>query len=465
MKKYILVAWLCCLTYTLQAQTNCKIDFNLVNYPDSILYIKGNYGEQILNIDTLHKDKDNSFHLRKPLYKGIYKAGNEKADFFSFVVSEDTDFALTMYPSGYGEALRSPENNLFIQFQYAVNMGSVREYQIKKAIRETTDETTQTRLFRSLDSLNKAMVGYEFEFFKKHPDHISTKIMLSLQDPKIPIEFLDPTGKQLDTNKAYDYFLYMRDHYWDNIPLENDFWLRTPYFYPKFKAYINELAVSNADSVYANLKHFLNICLQRGASAAYRYAIEYYLDYLFPRPLSFDEIMYVHLVDDFINADKVEWMPISEIQKHKTHADEVRKRLPGQPARDLVLKDIDGKAHSLLKTNHRYVLLLVWSHGCSHCVKEFPSLLEFYNKNSKELDMEIFAVEIGVDHAQWKSYVRENPMPWINVYAPHPLSQYGYPMSQTPDFYLINHKGEIVSHTILYPHLFQIMEGLIKSHR
>ena len=465
MKTYISATLLWCLTCVLQAQNNCKIDFTLVNYPDSVLYIKGNYGEQILNIDTLFKDKNNTFHLRKPLHKGIYRAGNNEIDFFSFVVNEDYDFALTVYPSGRGEALRSVENNLFMQFQYVVSMGSVREYQIKKAIQETTDETVQNRLFQSLDSLNKAMIGYEFEFFKEHPDHISTKIMLSLQDPKIPVDFLDPTGKQPDTNKVQDYILYMRNHYWDSIPLENDFWLRTPYFYPKFKAYMNELATPEADSVYANLKRFLNICRQRGALAAYRYAIEYYLGYLSPRSLSFDEIMYVHLVDDFIATDNADWLPVSELQKHKTHADKVRKRLPGQPARELVLKDADGKTHSLLNTGHRYVLLLFWSHGCTHCVKELPALLKFYDKYHEKLDMEIFAVEIGPDRIQWKNYISENPMPWVNVYAPHPLSQYDYPMSQTPDFYLIDHKGKIVSHTILYPHVLQILENLAKSHR
>lgn len=463
MKKLLLTSLLCCLAGSLHAQVSCNIDFTLVNYPDSVLYIKGNYGNKPLNIDTLHRNKAHTFHLRKTLRKGIYRANNGTLDLFSFVVNEDSIFSLTMYSSGRGEVLHSMENALFIQFQYVVNMSSVQEYQLKKALQQTSEKNRKALLLHSLDSLNKAITGYEFEFFKMHPNHVATQMMLFLQDPPIPPDFQNPANQQSDTAKAQDYLLYLREHYWDNVPLENEFWLRTPYFHPKFKAYINELAAPRADSVYANLKQFLNQCRKRHAHAAYRYAIEYYLEYLFPRPISFDEIMYVKLIDDFVNADKAEWMPISEIQKHKKHADEVRKFLPGQKAKKLVLKDPENNTHSLPNTKHRYMLLMIWSHECSHCMKELPSLLSFYEQHHEDLDLEIFAVEVGNNPAEWKKHIQENPMPWVNVYAEHPLSQYDYPMVQTPDFYLINQKGEIISHTVLYPHLLQILKQLAEN--
>ena len=85
---------------------------------DSIVYVKGAYGQQnSIILDTLHLKKDGEFVLKGRFNSGIVVVASPKEDLFSFVLDKDSRFSLDIYPDGFYEVKGSLENDRYLEFQ------------------------------------------------------------------------------------------------------------------------------------------------------------------------------------------------------------------------------------------------------------------------------------------------------------------------------------------------------------
>ena len=84
----------------------------------------------------------------------------------------------------------------------------------------------------------------------------------------------------------------------------------------------------------------------------------------------------------------------------------------GNPAPDFILDDGSGKKLSELDIAENYILVF-WSSGCSHCLKEIPQLYQL----SEELNTtkyKVIAVGLEEDTFKWTNEVVKYPN-FINV--------------------------------------------------
>jgi len=72
---------------------------------------------------------------------------------------------------------------------------------------------------------------------------------------------------------------------------------------------------------------------------------------------------------------------------------------------------------NLAEVNHEYTLLIFWAEDCGHCKKEIPKFKQVYDslKAVSEIDLEVFAVCTSIENDDWRKFIIEKELNWINV--------------------------------------------------
>lgn len=92
-------------------------------------------------------------------------------------------------------------------------------------------------------------------------------------------------------------------------------------------------------------------------------------------------------------------------------------------------------------------LLLFWSTGCSHCLKEVPELYEFMKKHKKTS-----VIAFGIEHEkfEWDEYIKKL-YGWHNVMGTHPESKWEnevvktYQLTGTPTYFILDKDKKIIA--------------------
>jgi peroxiredoxin len=114
---------------------------------------------------------------------------------------------------------------------------------------------------------------------------------------------------------------------------------------------------------------------------------------------------------------------------------------------DPVLKDINGKSVALSSLRGKYVLLTFWSSESRDCITENLQLKEFYRTYNRK-GFEIYQISVDADEAKWKSAVKFDELPWINVREEDPLKQRNvllFNVKSVPANFLFDPQGNIIA--------------------
>ncbi|MBA3705010.1 MAG: TlpA family protein disulfide reductase, partial [Bacteroidetes bacterium] len=103
--------------------------------------------------------------------------------------------------------------------------------------------------------------------------------------------------------------------------------------------------------------------------------------------------------------------------------------------------DTTGTYKELYAVKSKYTVLIFWDHDCGHCKKEVPKLAELYKK-VKAKGVEVYAIETEDKPAEWKKFIRENNLNWINVHESdaykRAVTKKIYDIYSTPVTYLLD---------------------------
>jgi peroxiredoxin len=87
--------------------------------------------------------------------------------------------------------------------------------------------------------------------------------------------------------------------------------------------------------------------------------------------------------------------------------------------RDPALADTGGRLVRLSSLKGKYVLVSFWTTTSEECLAELPELKAVYAQYNKK-GLEIYHVSLDSDRERWKSVVRFEDLPWINVIEDDP---------------------------------------------
>ena len=167
----------------------------------------------------------------------------------------------------------------------------------------------------------------------------------------------------------------------------------------------------------------------------------------------------------YISTLKKNLIRRAEAAERRNKALEEEVNLVGQRYIDMEYPNVDDVpvCLSAVVNNpaNRYVVLDFWATWCLPCVKSIPMLKEVYAKYHDK-GLEIYSISQDSKAKEWKSYVEENGMNWINVLAGSGSKVYkDYGIEFIPRVFLIDcQTGEILVHES-QPDLDSILSDLL----
>ena len=167
----------------------------------------------------------------------------------------------------------------------------------------------------------------------------------------------------------------------------------------------------------------------------------------------------------YISTLKNKLIRRAEAAGRRNKALEEEVNLVGQRYIDMEYPDADDKRVSLSSVvanpANRYVILDFWATWCMPCLESIPMLKEVYAKYHDK-GLEIYSISQDSKAKEWKSFVEENGMNWINVLASSGSKVYkDYGIEFIPRVFLIDcQTGEILVHEA-HPDLESILSDLL----
>ncbi len=98
------------------------------------------------------------------------------------------------------------------------------------------------------------------------------------------------------------------------------------------------------------------------------------------------------------------------VQKPK----EPKYALLDQPAPEINLPDVNGKAFQLSSLKGKYVLVDFWASWCAPCRRENPNVVAAYNKY-KDKNFTILGVSLDKDKDNWQEAIQADKLTWTHV--------------------------------------------------
>ena len=268
--------------------------------------------------------------------------------------------------------------------------------------------------------------------------------MAATKEVEVPIEKAD--GTKMTQRERADYAL---DHYFDNMPLDDDFIIRTPkaVFYNRVMDYLDKYMRGMPPELICPL---LDSIIDRSepAKEVYKWFIQTFTErFLQSNVMVYDEV-YVHLVQRYFATGKASWYSPSTIDEQVERASKWERLLVGRVAPELVLFDTNRYAYSLHKMKGDYTVLLFWSPTCGHCRDIVPAVYKVFDEYRDSLNLTAFAILSEPDDAtvvKWKKFLADHNMTspyWINLNGAEANVDWRevYDISSTPQIYLIDNK-------------------------
>lgn len=441
MKRMVLCAVLLALSLAASAKGGYKFTLQVDGNKDTFLIVGYYYAESLRIMDTAYNNGHGKYVFEgdRDLMPGLYFFTDGRGRFVDFVVyhekpffkfrTDERDWKRNMEVSG------SQQNTLFFNFNRSTEELYTQIDAAQKEMDTASFINFRNQMLRHVDTLR-------LDFITKHPDAMLSRMMLATKDPGMPPDSL--TG-----NDRYFYFMH---HYFDNIPLDDDFVIRTPrtVFYNRVNDYVEKHMQGLAPAQAIPLLDSL-IDRSEPAPEVFKWLVLRLTEkYLQSKVMVYDEI-YVHLVQRYFATGKVTFLSPTTIDEQVARAAKWERLLVGREAPELILFDTTRRAWSLHHMPGRYTLLLFWSPTCGHCRTIIPAIYEVFDRVADSLDMTAFAILSEPEETtigKWKQFLDDHNMHnqrWVNLNGGEANVDWRevYDVETTPQIYLIdneNHK-------------------------
>ena len=424
-----------------KAQQNSFLDFQINGWRDTTAYLAYYYGESTFVKDTAKVDANGRFFFKSNelLPQGMYILARGKTKEFEFLIGENQHLQLSTDSTDYLAHMNvhgDVNNRIF--FHNIRHNRKVESW--LKQLKDSLIVEEQKKIAETeLEKLNIEIVDYFAKESKEHQESLIVTILKAQQQIEIP--------KDLD---KYQQVQYYKSHFWDNMDLSNDVFLRLPNtpYRKKMNEYLDNLFVPSYDSLKVGIDYI--IAHAKPNPKTYQYAV-WNLCHKFqtPKYMGLDEL-FVYLYDEYFASGEMDfWADESVKNNVKERAEQLRKSLIGKQAQNLILLDENLQKVSLYGIKKKYTVLYFYDPDCGHCKKETPILRDFY-KNTK-YNVEVFAVSADTSMVKMKKYIEDLDLDWISANGPRTITphyQKLYDANTTPTTYLLDEKKKIIAKKI-----------------
>ncbi|MEL7120534.1 MAG: redoxin domain-containing protein [Bacteroidota bacterium] len=348
-----------------------------------------------------------------------------------------------------------------LMYDYVNKLASLRpvaDEKGKKMAELAEGSPEKAKLQKELEDLNKEVTAYQDNIIDNYPNSFTAALILSGRSVEVP-EF-EATGEDLRVKQ----YVFSRDHYFDNIKLDDARLLRSPFLFQKVDFFVNKYHVQHPDTLSQAIDKVLT--KMEPSEETFKYYLIHFLNAYAKSKLVGMDAVYVHLVEKYYAAGKAPWTEEEQLKKIVDNATKLKPLLIGKTAPDFNTQKQDGSKVALHDVDSEYTILYFWRYDCGHCKKSTPIMKEFHDKY-KAKGVKIFAVCAKFTDevpACW-DYINDNEInDWIHVVDPYLRSKFMdlYDIESTPQIYVLDKDKKILSKKIGAEQLEELMDNIIK---
>ncbi len=404
------------------------------------------------------------FASEEKYLQGIYLFVPPNKKYFDFVMDEGQNFSLETDTADYIKNMKvkgSDENKFFYEYQSFMGSKQKQIEPLREQYKKVKNNKDSAKIVADkIAIIDKEVIDYKLNFIKANPKTLVAKLFRAMEEPVVPEAPILPNGKK-DSTFAYRYY---KAHFFDNIDFSDDRLLRTPIFHNKIKQYLDKLTPQTPDSIAVST----DIVIEKGRAneEIFKYLVNWITyTYESSQIMGMDGV-FVHIVERYHAKKQTPWIDSTQLHKVVTRAYTLKPLLIGKKTPAITMLDTLGKEISLYNVKSKYTILLFWDHGCGHCKKEVPKLLDLYHK-LKAKGVEVYAVETEDNPKEWKKFIKENKLDWINIYQPdqykRAVTKKIYDIYSTPVIYLLDENKMIKAKRIDVEQLGNLIEMMEKE--
>ncbi|MFA6199610.1 MAG: thioredoxin-like domain-containing protein [Bacteroidales bacterium] len=414
---YFIIIALTSLFLSISAEAQYSITIDIKGNKDSVLYLGNYYLKGTYALDTAYNKKGKFIFEKKDktLEPGIYFFSTKGGKYCEFIIDKAQKFSLITDEKEWVENMKvkkSIANENYFKYMTDTKFFELRA---KSLVKEQLGEKEYNNRIKEIRAENDSL---KESFIKNYPDNLLSKVFKATKSVEVPDikPILKDDGSVDSAAMQNDRFNYYVHHYFDNIDFQCDGLLRTPeaVFFKYYNDYWeNLMKYQTKDSIF-NLA--VNVIEKaRGSKLMFKFLVHDITERYLKSPYMGHDEIYIKMIKKYYASGDASWMPPSAIDKEVARATKWENAMLLKTVPDLACPDSNDVIHNLYSLEAKYKLLIFWSYDCGHCAVEIPKFYEFYKKFKGVYNVEVMAVNSGIDIKQWKEKVVALKLDWLNV--------------------------------------------------
>ena len=433
-----------------QLKNGYEIDITISDLQDSTVYLAYHLGDKQFIKDTIKLDRAGHGIIRgqETLPQGIYMIVLPGRKYFELLVSANQHFSLSCAFKDYFNTLKfigSEENSAFVDYQRKWITMQQRSNLISKRIQNNKQNTDSLKILGSLQRHQEEnMKSYLKSVIKANEGNFLAVLVkgllpIDIPDFPIPIGFANPDSVRWVMNYNYN-----KNHFFDNIDLNDERLLRTPLLYARLDAFFTNVLIQSSDTINKEIDKLIKKC--SGNYKMFQFISVYLFNHFRESEIMGHDAVIVKLADDIYLSGKADWVTKEFKDDLRKQVDLIRPNLIGKKAENMVMDSYKGVFVSLYDVGKDFTILYFWEPDCGHCKEATPKLKVYYDK-PKDYSLEVFAVCTTSDKAKWTKYIEDYKLTWINGCDPKRSSHfdYYYNVQSTPTVYILDKSKKIIA--------------------
>lgn len=420
-------------------QKQSTINFKVTNYPDSIVYVGYHFGNQKYLLDTITV-RDDSFILTTDATAGVYFLYSPKF-YFEFILHEGDYSIKTNADSLYQNLsiIHSKENELFKSFQLTMIDLQKKQRALGEKLSITTGQDS-ILIRNEMQQLADEMTNFRKELIVRNEDTFIAEFLSLMGTLELP-EF-----KEIPSSERHiKSYLYLKDHYFDDIDLSNSGLLRTPLLHSKVMEYFDRVLIQQADSINEGLDKLFGGIGQNEEMFRY-WLVTLFKKYAESNIMGMDAVM-VHLAKNYYLTSRADWISADYRKQLREEVAYLEHNLIGMQAPPIgEVVDTLMQPVYMEQIASPYTLLFIYDPDCGHCKKTIKNL-EAHDQEMYDLGIKVFALCTTTDVDRWKKFVDGSNPEWLHAIDPTGKNYFRvyYNVRSTPQIYLLDEDKTIIA--------------------
>jgi thiol-disulfide isomerase/thioredoxin len=446
----ILLLFLACSVSQAQQSPGYHIDVSIKGLTDSTIYLAYHFGDKQYLKDTVKVDKTGKavFQGKESLPQGIYMIVLPGRRYFEILISDDQNFSAECQYENFSSTLKftgSDENNAFVAYQRKWGAMQQASSSISKRIQANKINTDSLNTLGALQkNQEEKMKAYLHSVTDENKGNLLGMLVKSLIPIEIPPFSVPPNSANPDSVRWVKNYMYNKDHFFDNLDLNDERILRTPIYFARLDAFFREVVIQAPDSINREIDRLIKKVEKN--YKIYQYTAVYLFNHFRESEIMGHDAVMVKLADEIYLTPKADWVTKEFKDDLRRQIDLIRPNLIGKRAQNLIMDSYKGIYVSLDDVDREFTVLYFWEPTCGHCQEATPKLKAWYEK-PHDYTVEVFAVCTTDEKDKWTKYIEENHLQWINGWDPKRSSHFDafYNVQSTPMVYILDKNKKIIA--------------------